>query len=292
MTVLITGVNGLLGKDIAKVMYEEGRCRVIGTGRAECKNSDIEYIKMDLTDLNALEQIAAEAAPDILIHCAAFTKLDDCEKDNAYAYKMNVEVTKHLAAHAKRFVYISSDAVFGGKTGNYTETDKSDAINYYGYTKYMGEKMAEVCDNHLIVRSSIYGYNLNDNQSIAEWGIGNLREGRQINGFSDVIFNPLYSVQLAEILLCLIQKGCTGIYHLGSKQAVSKYEFFRLCAKAIGADERLVNAASVDEINFLAKRTKNTSLCIDKASGYMNGRNDIFNGISQMIQDMKFHNRV
>lgn len=291
MTVLITGVNGLLGKDIARVMHEKGKFTVIGTGRAECKNADIDYVKMDLLDTARLERVLADVAPEVVIHCAAYTKLDDCEKNNEYAYQMNVEVTKHLATHAKRFVYISSDAVFSGKSGNYIETDPSDAINYYGYTKYMGEKMAELCDNHLIIRSSIYGYNLNNNQSIAEWGIKNLKEGRQINGFSDVMFNPLYSVQLADILLNLIQQGCTGVYHLGAKQTVSKYEFFKLCAQAIGADESLVNPTSVDEMDFFAKRTKNTSLCIKKAAAYMNDQNDIVIGISQMIQDMNFTHR-
>lgn len=292
MIALVTGVNGLLGKDIAKVMFEKGSCKVIGTGRAECKNLDIDYVKIDLTDTSRLEQLLTDIEPDIIIHCAAYTKLDDCEKDNEYAYRMNVEVTRYLAEHAKRFVYISSDAVFSGKTGNYKENDNSDAINYYGYTKYMGEKAAEVCENHLIIRSSIYGYNLNDNQSIAEWGIRSLRDGKAINGFKDVIFNPLYSVQLADILLRMIQKECTGVYHLGSEQVVSKYEFFKLCAREIGAEENLVNPTSVDEIDFIAKRTKDTSLCVDKACEYMDGQNDILGGISQMVQDMKHGHRI
>lgn len=291
MTILITGVNGLLGKDIAKVMQKSGEYRVVGVGRAECKNPEIEYRKIDLTDKSMLENVVSEIVPDMIIHCAAYTKLDDCEKNKEYAYEMNVVATKNLAQYSRRFVYISSDAVFSGKTGNYSENDSSDSINYYGYTKYMGEKMAAANGNSLIIRSSIYGYNLNDNQSIAEWGIKNLKNGKQINGFSDVIFNPLYSVQFANILLELIQNECIGVYHLGSKQVISKYEFFRLCAKEIGVDERLVNPVSMEEVDFLAKRTKNTSLCIDKAQQYIEGKNDINKGISQMVYDMKLHNR-
>ena len=292
MKVLITGVNGLLGKDIAKVFAGTGEYQVCGVGRAECYNKEIKYCKVELTDYDQVSNLLKDYCPDIIIHCAAYTKLDDCEKNQEYAKKINVEVTEYLAKSAKYFVYISSDSVFSGEKGNYVESDASDAVNYYGHTKYLGELAARNAECALIIRSSIYGYNLNDNQSIAEWGARNLMAGKDINGFGDVIFNPLYSVQLAKSLLYLVKNGYTGIVHLGAKQVVSKYEFFCMLAKMLEVDEAMVHKASVKSVKFLAQRTLNTSLQSERIHEELSCYNDLYEGMRQLICDMKEDNRI
>lgn len=292
MRVLITGINGLLGKDIGKVFLRSKDYEVYGLGRAECLNPKINYKKADLTNFHELKLILDEIKPDIIIHCAAYTKLDDCEKNHDYAQLMNVKVTEFLAEYAEKIVYISSDAVFSGNKGEYRENDTSDAINYYGYTKYLGEGAALKNNDALIIRSSIYGFNTNENQSIAEWGARNLNIHQQINGFVDVRFNPLYSMQLASLLLEMVRRGYKGIYHLGSKKDLSKYEFFKILAKKMGVDEELVKPVSVDTINFTAKRTKDTSLNIDKICASIDKYNDLNTGIEQLIADMKYYQRI
>ncbi len=296
MKVLITGINGLVGKDIGHVFLERGGFDVYGAGRAECMDPKVKYEKLDLADLAKLDAFLAKVKPELIIHCAAYTKLDDCEKNQAYADRMNVGVTRFLAHHTGQFVYISSDAVFSGNKGNYKEEDPSDAVNYYGYTKYQGEIAAMQNKQALVVRSSIYGYNTNENQSIAEWGARNLTKGMQINGFTDVKFNPLYSLQLAGLLYEMVKKGCKGTFHLGSDTTVSKYRFFQLLAQALGKDPALVHPVSVASIDFLAKRTTDTSLDIGKISsvsgiavGQYNGLQD---GIRTLVADMKSHKRL
>ena len=292
MRVLITGINGLLGKDIGKVFVKNEDYEVYGVGRASCLNPKINYRKVELTDENALKSILDEIKPEMIIHCAAYTKLDDCEKNQEYAQIMNVKVTKQLAEYTDKMVYISSDAVFSGSKGNYREDDVSDAINYYGFTKFQGEKAALHNKKAVIIRSSIYGFNTNENQSIAEWGARNLVMGHSINGFSDVIFNPLYSLQLANILLKIVENDLRGVFHLGAKMTVSKYDFFRLIAKELEVDENLVKPMSVDAIDFTAKRTKDTSLNIEKIGAILDENNDLLAGIKQLIADMRYNKRL
>lgn len=292
MRVLVTGINGLLGKDIGNIFSQNKTYEVYGLGRAKCLNEKINYRRVDLTDFNELGNILDEIRPDIIIHCAAYTKLDDCEKNQDYARLMNIEVTEYLAGRADRFVYISSDAVFSGHKGNYKEDEVSDAVNYYGYTKYAGERAAEKNEKALIIRSSIYGFNTNGNQSIAEWGARNLVAHNAINGFEDVKFNPLYSVQLASILMELIEQDYKGIFHLGSRITISKYDFFRLLARELNVDEKLVIPVSVDAVTFVAKRTKDTSLNIEKISGIINKYNNLEDGIKQLVSDMKYYRRL
>lgn len=291
MRVVITGINGLLGKDIGRVFSSDEKYEVYGLGRAECLNKGICYRRLDLTDQEEVKSVLAEIRPELIIHCAAYTKLDDCEKNHGYAKLMNVDVTGLLAEQTSRFVYISSDAVFSGDKGNYKEEDASDAINYYGHTKYLGEKAALKNQNSLVIRSSIYGFNTNENQSIAEWGARNLSVGKSVNGFTDVIFNPLYSWQLAQILLELVKNDCKGVLHLGSDEVLSKFDFFRLLARELNVDEGLVNPVSVDSIEFLAKRTKNTSLNVEKMSELTGRKASLATGIKQLVADMRLQKR-
>lgn len=292
MRILITGINGLLGKDIGKVFAANKDYEVYGTGRAVCLNPDINYRKADLTVEKEINSILDEIEPELIIHCAAYTKLDDCEKNQEYAQLMNVKVTERLAEYTDRMVYISSDAVFGGSKGDYREEDTCDAVNYYGFTKYQGERAALHNEKALIIRSSMYGFNTNENQSIAEWGARNLVMGRPINGFTDVLFNPLYSLQLADILLQLVEKNMQGTFHLGAKKTVSKYDFFRLLAKELNVDENLVKPVSVDTIDFVAKRTKDTSLNIMKISEIIDESNNLVAGIRQLVTDMRYYKRL
>ena len=113
-----------------------------------------------------------------------------------------------------------------------------------------------------------------------------------INGFQDVIFNPLYSLQLAQSLLYLVENQYTGVIHLGSKQTISKYDFFRKLAKMLGVDERLVHAISVDSVSFYAARTKNTSLHTEDELDYLNRYCDLDEGMRQLISDLKKDRRI
>lgn len=265
MKILITGINGLLGKDILQAFVKDEKYELFGVGRKNFRHVGVKYTQLDLTNYNDLKEYADSVKPDAVIHCAAYTKLDACEENKKYAYKMNVDVTEKLSSICNHMIYMSSDAVFSGNKGLYSEDDNPDPVNYYGLTKYQGELAASQRRTNLIIRSSIFGYSHDtDNVSIAEWGLKNLYKNQGISGFEDVYFNPLYSRVLGQKIKNMCDNRVEGLYHLGSIDRISKYEFFVMLADKLGVDRSLVTASSVKTKSFIAKRTLDTSLSTAK----------------------------
>ena len=287
MKILVTGINGLVGKDIAD-LFAKNNYKVIGVGRSDKCVVDVEYKQIDLTDFEELGNFLNGLKPDAIIHCAAYTKLDDCENNPAYASKMNVDVTEFLATRCERFVYVSSDAVFSGNDNEpYNEEFQPNPINYYGRTKYEGEAKARLNGNAIIVRSSLYGYRPDNESAIAEWGLRSLLRDEAITGFSDVKFNPLYSKQFAEAVKFLFEGNFGGIYHLGCSENLSKYDFFRKIASVAGKDQGLVNEGRVSDKVFKAQRTKDTCLNIDKFTSVYGKKFSLEAGLNSFVEDVR-----
>jgi dTDP-4-dehydrorhamnose reductase len=191
--------------------------------------------------------------------------------------RINAEVSGQLAATARcvgaRLIYISTDAVFDGAAGAYRETDRPSPVNHYGVSKAAGEAaVLREMPEALILRVNIYGWNLQPKNSLAEWGLAHLRKGERILGFRDVIFSPMLANELAEWILDLIKCGCTGIYHLGSRDHATKYDFLRELADVFQLDGSLVREALLEQSPLTAPRPRNTWLCTDKVAGSLGRR--------------------
>ena len=209
--------------------------------------------------------------PDIIIHSAAYTDMKFCEENRNMAYKLHVETSSRLASYQSGktlIVYISTASVFNGKKGNYKETDPVNPVNYYNETKYLGERaVAENNKNHLIVRTNIFGYRNPPGNSLAEWAIGSLERGEKINGFSDVIFNAIYTLDLSACVLKLLEKEAHGIYHVAAKGSTSKYDFIILLAELFGLNAKLVTKTrAVFEDSGTMKRPLKINLDTTKAN--------------------------
>jgi len=268
--ILITGAAGMLGKDIAEIFAKDPKYRVFGLVRNEGSDyKKIIYKAIDLRNSPALKSAIKEVDPDIIIHSAAIVDLGACEKDHRDADLVHVATTKILSSYNKsntRFIYISTDSVFDGKTGNYSETDNTHPLNYYAKSKLKGEKIALTGNElSLIIRTNIYGYHTDQRASLAEWAIANLREKKNINGFTDTIFNPLYTKQLArEIKFLAGKKNVSGIINIGSKKPVNKYDFLKQLAKTFSFDTDLISVARMSDMKMTPARPKNTSLKCEK----------------------------
>ncbi|MFX1554512.1 MAG: dTDP-4-dehydrorhamnose reductase family protein, partial [Promethearchaeota archaeon] len=154
--------------------------------------------------------------------------------------------------------------VFDGKKGNYKEMDTPNPLNVYAKTKYEGELEALKYDNSCIVRTNIYGYNWLPRNSIAEWIIKTLREGNSINLFKDVYFSPILVNKLAEILIEVIERRLSGIYHISSFESITKLEFGRLIAKLYNFNNDLIHPISIFDLNLSAPRPLNPTLNCSK----------------------------
>jgi dTDP-4-dehydrorhamnose reductase len=261
--VLITGTNGMLGKDIYNDLINND---FIVFGVDLIKNSILpdQFQRVgDLTEKDFIISVLEEIKPDIIVHCAAIVNLESCQNNKELAYSVHVNVTKCLAQFKPirtKLIYISTDSVFDGVKGNYNETDKPNPINYYAESKLEGEKMTKLNPNHIIIRTNIFGFSTPLRGSLSEWAIKNLQNNKPISGFADVVFNAIYTNHLATIISKLIKIDFKGLINVASINALNKYEFLSLLIKNMGFDQKLISKSLSVDINFAVLRPLITNL--------------------------------
>jgi len=275
MRILITGASGLLGLNLALELC--GEHTVFGTVNQHPLHTDaFTVLQADLLTPGALESLFEQARPEWVIHCAALANLEACEADPALASQLNTELPRRLAQHCRetrrdvtrggaRLVHISTDAVFDGSRGNYTETDEPNPLGVYARTKLEAESaVAEADPNAIIARVNLFGWSMGGRRSLAEFFFNNLSAGKQVMGFSDVIFCPLLANDIARILVHMLELELSGVYHTVGGECLSKYEFGVRLAQRFGLDAGLITPTSVQQGGLNAARAPNLSLRTEK----------------------------
>jgi dTDP-4-dehydrorhamnose reductase len=268
MRILITGASGLLGLNLA--LETTRRHLVFGTVNRHALNTDFfRVIQTDLLAPGAIERLLDSTQPEWVIHCAALANLDACEADPLLAKQLNTELPYKLASHVARsgarLLHVSTDAVFDGLQGNYTEEDDDSPVGIYYRTKYEGElAVAEADPCAIIARVNLFGWSLTGNRSLAEFFFNNLSQGRQVMGFTNVFFCPLLANHLADIFVSMLNKKLNGVYHVVSSESLSKYDFGVRLAHRFSLDDGLIYPTSVSQSGLKAVRSPNLTLCSDK----------------------------
>jgi dTDP-4-dehydrorhamnose reductase len=290
---LVTGVNGMLGSFVVQELLQRTGLDIYGVGRSE-RNDLIgvgNYFQLDLLDLKLLQDLLAELSPDVIVHCAAEVNLDRCESDHDYADKIHREVTAVLSACAPaktRLIYISTDSVFDGRKGNYSEDDEVNPLNYYAMSKFHGEEaVRKRKENYVILRTNIYGFKKNNGNSLFEWIAQKLSKGERITGFDDLIFNPLYVGQLAKVIAELIVNDFSGTLNAGCDDFVSKYQFAVDIANEFGWDSSLIARGNSDMFPSKLTRPKNTTLNVDKLKAITGFAPSLKQGLEQLHKDFE-----
>ena len=271
---LITGVSGLLGNNLA--LYFRKNYQVIGSYLSHPIYIDgIELIKCDFTDGTVVKEILFQYQPDIIIHCISLTDIEQCQFDQRQARRLNTFCTKtivdNIHDNQAKLIFISSDSVYNGIGKNYSEYQGINPQHYYGQTKLEGENEALKYTNSLVLRTNIYGWNIQDKQSLGEWILSQLERRQTINGFVDTYFSSIYTFEFARIIDIAIKKNIKGIYNCGSNNSCSKYEFIKKIAAWFDFDQKYIKPISIDQFNFTTKRGKDLSLNVnklEKALGY------------------------
>jgi len=267
--ILVTGASGLLGVNLVTTARNMNR-PVTGTCHRHVLHIPGVFMQpLDLTDLHATRQLIAKLRPEAIIHCAAVTDMDWCEDHPKETDLINVQTSAALAEIARelnaQFIYVSTDAVFDGHRGHYSEDDAPAPLSVYAKSKGRGEQeVLQRCSTALIVRVNIYGWNARPKQSLAEWMLDQLQTKRHLNGFVDVYFCPLLANDLAEILLAMLDRGLSGVYHVVGSERISKYEFGKRVAVTFGLDPDSVSPVRIAESKLRALRPRDVSLNTDK----------------------------
>src|SRR5271169_3276199 len=266
---VVTGASGLLGASVLRSAVELGWETVGLCHQHVIRDPAMRVARVDLTDDAATRKLLFELRPDAIVHCAAATNVDWCEDNPKQAEAINVQASAVLAEAAAtlnaRLVYVSTDSVFDGNEGHYAETDEAVPLNVYARSKLAGEQETlRRNPSAMLVRVNIYGWNAQNKDSLAEWVLRRLEEGRDVPGFTDVFFTPILVNDLVSVLFAMLKQELTGLYHVVGSERVSKFEFARRVASTFGFDPARVTPCQVKDMNLRAARPLDISLNTEK----------------------------
>jgi dTDP-4-dehydrorhamnose reductase len=262
--ILVTGATGLLGGACLWRWREEPRglaALVRRPGKLPHGAwPGVGVAAGDLGEPDRLGRAVAELRPALVVNCAALTGVDAAEERPGRARLLNAAGPGALAAAAREagaeMVHISTDAVYAQGPGPHREEDAGGRLSVYAASKLEGE--AAVLSAHpgaLVLRTCLFGWNQNPGRSsLAEWVVQSLARGREITGFVDVSFSPLFTDTLAGWILAGVRAGLAGVYNLGSAAGASKHDFARLLARSLGLDPELVRPGSQARAGLAAPR--------------------------------------
>lgn len=293
MTILVTGSNGLLGQHLCAQLISSGH-QVVGIGRGANRLTQLQslrYEEVDITDGVHLQTVVKKVSPECIVHAAAMTQVDQCEEDKQSCYNINVSATRFLIDVAIelgcRLVYISTDFVFDGLGGPYSEEDEPAPVNYYGSTKLAAEKA--VMESGLqwsIVRTVlVYGEVLEGTRSnIIKWVKENLEQGKPIKVVSDQYRTPTFIDDLADGIVRVVEKKAEGIYHISGGEGLSPYDMALKTAAFYKLNASLIEKVDASTFQQIGKRPLRTGFDISKARRELGFEPRSFDDSLQLLQ--------
>ena len=266
-TLLVTGSNGLLGSRLIRQAL--GTYRVVALSRRLAANhySDcFEFRQVDIRDAAAVLELCREVQPRAVLHTAAMTDVDACEQSSQEAWDVNVRGTENVARACRsveaRLVFLSTDYVFSGADGPYSEEDQPHPVSVYGRTKLAGERLvADICADHCIARTStLYGYQEGARPNFVTWLVDRLRQGEAATVVTDQISSPTFVDSLAEMVLAMASGDAHGLYHSTGAEWLSRYDFALRIARCFGLDADLVRPGVTASLRQPAQRPRHSGL--------------------------------
>lgn len=276
MKILITGANGLLGQHLVNELLQQ-QFQVVATGKGPCRlpfepSEKFSYRSLDISDELEIEKVLSEEMADVIVHSAAMTQVDECEKNPELCEKINVYGTTQLLVDAENYskyiIYLSTDFVFDGLFSPYREDDDLRPVNFYGFTKMQAEAIMHTSEiPWAIVRTClVYGNPLEGTRTnIVSWVRESLQEGEPIKVVSDQQRTPTYVEDLAKGIVLMIQQKATGIYHISGKDLLTPYEMAMRTADFFSLDKSLITEVTSETFTQPAKRPARTGFDISKA---------------------------
>lgn len=241
------------------------RYDVVGTDRNPWWGDvPVDFRVGDLSDPEFLKSLIRSVRPELLIHCAALVDVEACERRPEEASRINGKLPGFLAGAAGdrcRVVFLSTDSVFSGEKAFSSEEDLPSPRNAYASSKREGEEQVQRRAPHcLILRTNFYGWSSGRKKTSAEWMVRSLQTQQPMTLFEDLFFTPIYVPDLVEGLIRLLECQVEGIFHLGGRDRVSKYQFGQLLAEELGVSMDRVQRGSVERAGFAAERPRDISL--------------------------------
>jgi dTDP-4-dehydrorhamnose reductase len=261
---LITGASGLVGGNAAVLgaktwnvtaTYESHPFEIAG----------VHTVRLDLENFRDVRSLVLSLRPQAVIHCAAWSRLDECESDRSRTFKINSESVRVLAEacaeSGSRLVFTSTDMVFDGEKGNYAETDPVHPVSVYGESKCAAEEhIRRVCADHAIARVAlVYGKPVTGGTSFSEGLLKAWKDGKSTPLFTDQFRTPVEAAGLAEALLELASSLFRGTMHAGGADRADRHAFGRFLAQKAGVPDDLLLPVSMFDAALPARRPRDAS---------------------------------
>lgn len=258
MKLLVTGVGGQLGTKIYELSSHKnyGTYFVDNPGRP-----DANLMELNLLERGKVLESIKNINPEWVVHCAAATDVDWCEREKSTAWDINVEATRNVVDACKKInagiVYISTSFVFNGSKNIVYEEDEPNPINNYGLTKLEGENIVKVSGLPFIITRTdhLYGWiGKGRKQNFVVRTLDALKGGKKIEIFQDWYNTPTLIDNLAEVILKLLELGKLGVYHAVGSSFINRYELAIMIADVFGQDKDLIAPVNSEKYKLPARR--------------------------------------
>ena len=271
----------MLGQKLVKLFLKKPGYEIHALSRGSNRldhQKGYAYYDLDLLNKVALLALLDQIVPDVILHTAAMTYVDDCELQQEVCVRMNLEVVANFLEYCDKkdvyLVHLSTDFIFDGKKGTaYKEDDVAHPVNYYGRSKLKSELMIKESNvDHAILRTIlVYGLvDGNDRSNIVLWVKNSLENKKEINVVTDQLRMPTYAEDLAEACWLAVEKKAKGVFNVSSNQLMSIYEVALAVADAFGLDKELIHPVRTNALSLPANRPLSTGFDLNKSISEIN----------------------
>ena len=254
-SILITGASGQLGNSVLKQLF--GKYELLATDINNVNPTNIPFAVLDITDLKQIKSKLSNFNPDVIINLAAMTDVDGCELNPDKAYLLNTKSVELLSDNFDgQFIQISTDYVFDGCNGPYSEDDNTNPLSIYGKTKLEAEILLQESGiNWCILRTNVlFDYFHETEASFIKWVIDSLKSNKSINVVNDQWNNPTWTQSLAETIELVINKNVKGVYNYGGADYLNRFEFAHIIADIFDLNKTLILPINTESLNQAAPR--------------------------------------
>jgi len=270
--ILVVGANGMLGQRAVEFYSALKDVELLATSvEDKFVFEELEYVQCDISNRNEIKKVVYDFCPDFIINAAASTNVDLSETEREPAWKINVKGVEYLAEASRvldsHFIHISTDYIFDGKNGPYSENDIPNPLGYYARTKLASENVLKISGiKYTILRANVlYGTAKYSRPDFVKWVVDSLRAKKQIRIVDDQINNPTFIDDLVQAINRAIELGKEGVYNIGGSEFLSRYDFTLKIADFFNLDKNLITKIKTEELNQPARRPLKSGLITIKA---------------------------
>ncbi len=291
MRILITGATGLIGRELSSIAVNLGHD--VYSAQHKARPEFGKPTDLDINDTCSVESCFKRVSPDAIIHLAALTNVDQCEAERELALQANAKAVETIAKEANKYdshlVHVSTDYVFDGEKGMYSESDKPNPVNWYGESKLKGEEAVERHASSWCIARTSTPYALHPNKkSFPVLVVEKLSSGLEMQVLDDQYTSPTYVSNLAKMLIEIAERKYQGIIHVSGSSRVSRLDLAKLLANKLDLNRSLLKPIKMQDIKWVAKRPRDSSLNVTKAISVLTTKPEsIEQGLESFCKELK-----